>query len=630
MLTLEEIKQEIEQEKEKYTKPYVKDKGYEMCKTFIDSNSLSNGEQLLTVDMWECFKCSLYLQSNKDLSLEECERYRTIFEMTYGPMTFFRARKISTIMFLIDELENKEILYDYLREEDPIKAENKLRDIPELKISISQATKGEFQDEKYREYLRELHDLNEKVGVIPEIMKLIEKQDKALAQSLAFVIVVKQMIESKKDIDEHLIQIGGLTTRERNRAMSQFYSKIFSIKNNLEVIYGIKGFATGEEQKERETEKENQKMLRNYNKVLEALDKASQKEEIDNPRDCIRGIPNEKIKKEILLWIYNHNQPQYEQLEEEYQELSSKSINKYIAILKRYNISLHPKDVQLIMHNTPEDVEEILSTLPLGTYPKEDLISILQGTKVEIARRIKKYIDAGYLSGEKVKEHLSLYLERDPKLENMTASIEVINAQGINPRIFRGHPEFFWINNELFHKNISLLSTYNLTKSIRNIERYDFLLEESLEEKIDTWVELGFYSYLEQNLELLNHSKQRLNRLYLLKQMNIPIEDLDTLEETLENPKFIVKDDELDDYVMDYASLIQPVEIPFNQEELEAYDADKLSFQIKGSIFSVPKIKRRLASGDSMWNAMFYGKKVTEEEYQKAMSVLMPNEECKK
>jgi hypothetical protein len=282
------------------------------------------------------------------------------------------------------------------------------------------------------------------------------------------------------------------------------------------------------------------------------------------------------------------------------------------------------------MHNSPEEVEEILSTLPLGTYPKEDLISILQGTKVEIARRIKKYIDAGYLSGEKVKEHLSLYLERDPKLENMTASIEVINAQGINPRIFRGHPEFFWINNELFHKNISLLSTYNLTKSIRNIECYDFLLEDSLEEKIDTWIELGFYSYLEQNLELLNHSKQRLNRLYLLKQMNIPIEDLDTLEETLENPKFIVKDDELDDYVMDYASLIQPVEIPFKKEELDAYDADKLSFQIKGSIFSVPKIKRRLASGDSMWNAMFYGKKVTEEEYQKAMSVLMPNEECKK
>lgn len=628
MKTLEEIKQEIEEEKKKYETPYTKDEGYELCKTFLDNNKLTKGEHLLEIDEWECFKCAIYVRSKKKLSLEKCERLRNLCELTFGPIKPTRCTKLADLLFIIQDRENRDEILNYIMEEDPEKAKEMLEAIPEPDANIYKITKGILDNDLYKKYLKELHDLQEKIGSIGEIEDYIKEYGDDFAAVLAFIVVIKQMEQGKEEIEKAFQATGVLTSRERNKVYAQFFSQFYNIKNLTEIYYQIQGFVTGEEKKEQDTDKENQRMQRVYNRTLEDLEKAKEKEEISNARELIRGIPREEIKKDILEWVYNHNKAYYDKLEEELSELSSKAINKYIAILGRFGISLHPKDIQTISHNKPEEVEEILSAI--STYEKEDMILILQGTNIQIARQVKKYIDLGYITGVKVMENISLYFEGDPKLEDISTSIEIFNSQGINPKIFASQPEYFWTNNDLLNHNLMILSTYNLTKNIKNNENFDFLLEDNLEEKIDMWIELGFYSFLEQNLELLNQSRLRVRRLQLLQQMNIPVEDIDTIESVLESSKFIVNDGSLKDYIMDYASLQKPLDIPYSKEDLANMEGDKVSMRIKGVVFSLPKIKRRVEAGDSMWKAIFYGKNLTEEEYKQVMSVLTPNTDCKK
>ena len=104
--------------------------------------------------------------------------------------------------------------------------------------------------------------------------------------------------------------------------------------------------------------------------------------------------------------------------------------------------------------------------------------------------------------------------------------------------------------------------------------------------------------------------------------MNIPVEDMDTVESILESSKFIVSDEMLDDYIMDYASTQKPFDIPFNAEELENTDSDKTSISLNGTIVSLPKIKKGIREGKTMWNAIFDGLILTEEEYKQIKNVL--------
>ena len=135
-------------------------------------------------------------------------------------------------------------------------------------------------------------------------------------------------------------------------------------------------------------------------------------------------------------------------------------------------------------------------------------------------------------------------------------------------------------------------------------------------------IELGFYNYLKENIELLNYPLSRIKRIIVLQQMNLPIDNSDILNEILENSKFIVSDRELDDCIMDYASYLEEIpKLPYNPINLET---ENISVTIGDNIISVPKIKRQLKKGKTIWESIFYGTKLTEEKYNQLMRFLNP------
>ncbi len=111
--TREEIKQDIETEKAKHTTPYEKDKGYDMCKDFINHNKFSK-EHLFDIDIWECFQCYLYVKLREKFTLEECERIRTICEFAFEPLGNKECLEMIEIVLLITELKNEDEIMSYI------------------------------------------------------------------------------------------------------------------------------------------------------------------------------------------------------------------------------------------------------------------------------------------------------------------------------------------------------------------------------------------------------------------------------------------------------------------------------------------------------------------------------------
>ena len=603
MTKLDSIIDEIKIEISNNNQSYEYDKGYEMCKKFINDNSISKKSDIKSIAILACLKCLIYIYSDKRKNLDECEI------MAKGFNSIVENDGIKSIVSIINAMitisDEREEIYNEIIEyfEYSFFSGLKSYEIAYHKRKLEdpnfEANNEIYYD--FREQIKQIYKLIKKDRTILEIIKYMRKCPES-AQKIFDLLLYR-----KSQIDNNNYQIHDLPFQ--------------SIKRILD---DIDKFVLEEEANAKELAKENNKRYHMYNRAIALLDEASKKEEITNSSEIINCVQSEEIKRKILLWIDEHNEKYYQSLQNRYNELSSSDTNKCLALLSKYRIPINKQDVSVVLHNSLEDIEEIIKSLPLGELSNEHIISILKTTTKEIALKIKDFIDRGYITPRKVVEHISIYNPKDKKIEMMESSIELLKLLGINPIIFCDQPEYYWVSKELFEKNITLLGRYRLTNSIRSETNINFLLEEQLEEKIDMIIELGYYEYLKEDIEILNYNESRIKRLIVLQQANIPVEDLETIEDILESPKFVVEDGEIDEYIMDYASYEKEVEIPKIQNNPINIDSESISVSLEGNIISIPKVRRQLEEGKTIWEAIFYGTKLTEERYNQIMKSLKP------
>ena len=603
MTKLDSIIDEIKIEISNNNQSYEYDKGYEMCKKFINDNSISKKSDIKSIAILACLKCLIYIYSDKRKNLDECET------MAKGFNSIVENDGIKSIVSIINAMitisDEREEIYNEIIEyfEYSFFSGLKSYEIAYHKRKLEdpnfEANNEIYYD--FREQIKQIYKLIKKDRTILEIIKYMRKCPES-AQKIFDLLLYR-----KSQIDNNNYQIHDLPFQ--------------SIKRILD---DIDKFVLEEEANAKELAKENNKRYHMYNRAIALLDEASKKEEITNSSEIINCVQSEEIKRKILLWIDEHNEKYYQSLQNRYNELSSSDTNKCLALLSKYRIPINKQDVSVVLHNSLEDIEEIIKSLPLGELSNEHIISILKTTTKEIALKIKDFIDRGYITPRKVVEHISIYNPKDKKIEMMESSIELLKLLGINPIIFCDQPEYYWVSKELFEKNITLLGRYRLTNSIRSETNINFLLEEQLEEKIDMIIELGYYEYLKEDIEILNYNESRIKRLIVLQQANIPVEDLETIEDILESPKFVVEDGEIDEYIMDYASYEKEVEIPKIQNNPINIDSESISVSLEGNIVSIPKVRRQLEEGKTIWEAIFYGTKLTEERYNQIMRALKP------
>lgn len=633
MTTIEEIRASLEEEKEKRLKSYEMDKGYAMCRTYLDNNRMTKADHLLEIDLWECIKCLLYIRSGKQIPIETCEKISNIMRKLFDSLDYDTYRRITDSALIMCDLDdkNKETAFRYIEESNKVQSLLLLRSISEKEVGLYELTDGDYEDNDLKRLLKELRELDQKKGkgIIREFVQFIDQCGDYLSKIFSLIDACKTMQLEHDNVSQTLSQVVYLREKERRKIARDFVRKSFDEQAIVGEQNIIRTFVNEEEKKLSDSKKEEKRLQRIYKKIEECLTEAETKDEVTNIREIVKNIQSDELKRKILEWIYLKNRRVYDSLEEELERLSSNSVNHYLALLNRYNINIHPKDIPTITHHSLEVTEEIITLLPMGLFTSTDVLRILQTTTLEIARKIKEYLEKGYLTRTAIFENRDLYEEKKDKLKALETAYSTLNQVGLNPKLFSESPEILWENVDRVCKNIELLNTYHLLSSVKNAEDLTFFQEQDLVEKVDLLIELGYYSYLEEDITLLLVPKKRLKRLELLKSMNIPIEDMEELYEVLESSRFIVKEEDLENYLLDVMPYKEEFSSTITLDVLEKKSQDKVVVDLNGVTLSLPKIEREVQKGLSVSEAIFKKQRWTLEEYQKVEEALKPYQKTK-
>lgn len=630
-MTLEELLRAIDETKEEITPTYEEDPGYAMCKEFLDNNKMMRAEQLTEIDIWKCMKCLAYLITEKKLTIEECEELEETNRTLFEDLDYDTFKDVISVLYVITDLpkNKRDLVLLYIEETSKIRASLILGTINEKEVGFQEITEGDYEDSDFKRILKEVRELEQTKGSIRKIVEFIERGPEIASKLYMYVQAQKHMRGECASFEEELAE-ENFRKKIKAKMIQEFVASCYNQKNILTIYNNITRFVSAEEGKRQSASKEARRIDRNCERAKDGLIKADQEEEITNLRELVRYLPTEDLKRKALMWAQERNAEYYLSLEKKLEELSANSINLYMAILNRYHIAMDRKDIPTLLQNTPGELEEILSMIPLHALTMESQIKIIQSTNVGIAKRIRKYLDNCFITLEILGDNWDLYDQNSTKLTRFEKSVEYIQGKGINPRILYEYASILWASPEIFQRNIDTLESYNLLRALRTTDDFSFLMDPTTPTKLDLMTELGYYEYLEEDIGLINTPKQRIKRLELLKRMNIPVEDIDTLYEVLEGNDFIVKDEELDKYLIDYASLRQEKELTLTLEQLKEKATNSVSASIGGEIFSLPKIERLMKEGYRLEQAMFVGKRCDVEEYKKIQKALKPYQKTKK
>ena len=387
---------------------------------------------------------------------------------------------------------------------------------------------------------------------------------------------------------------------------------------------------------ERNNEKELQ-ALENLEQQLPLLLKENQ--EITTIKDLLNRITSKEIRLNALRIVYLHNKSIYEELFKEYKKLSANKKSKYKRLLNDYDINVKEETISYIMLNSLEDVKTILSTLTkLGITNPNTLLNTLTRTNLNTINNILTQINKGIISKELVINNPSLLCFTSIEYKNFTENLNYLQEKNLNPHYFRSNQSLLLENSKTIKASFEILENYDLLLSLKTGIDCSFLINEDLELGIDLLLELGYESFLEENLSLLNY-QNNFKRLLVLKSLNIPVTSLEELENVLKTDKFLIPDYKIDDYIYN-ATSYNPKEIESENDItqidiLEDFSNTKRTYLIGGILISKNKFKRNFTTTnntniDSIFYSIIKDSYLSDEEVSSIRNVLYPLKKIKK
>ena len=132
--------------------------------------------------------------------------------------------------------------------------------------------------------------------------------------------------------------------------------------------------------------------------------------------------------------------------------------------------------------------------------------------------------------------------------EHLMVNMKMFKELSFNPNNLFDNQEIFITEPKLIAQSISILKQYKFTKGFKKNVDYSFLTLPNLMSILDQMLELGLEKFLEEDLSILNHYR-RLNRIRIVRELNIPIDSKEELIELLTTDKFIVSDELIPNYL---------------------------------------------------------------------------------
>ena len=244
-------------------------------------------------------------------------------------------------------------------------------------------------------------------------------------------------------------------------------------------------------------------------------------------------------------------------------------------------------------------------------------VEILKHTSLDKFMRIKNLVDCGYISAKYLNNNEKFMWDESNLLDIYEENISYLDKFNLNPGMFINITDVIIYSFDIFSNNLKILNDYGLLKYLKNVDNLSFLRDINLVSKIDKFLELGYESFLENDLGILNLSN--LKRLDILNSFNMPITDISTMYKVLSDQKFIIDDSKIDEYLPNVVELSEKKNIASN---LSDFRNTNRVYSIGDSLFSINKINRLLESGNSLYDSLFMNRKFSEEEYDNILKAL--------
>ena len=433
-----------------------------------------------------------------------------------------------------------------------------------------------------------LFELSENDGCnVAELFNLYCQVEEPFDNAMCMVHDMKALRDDYDNFNQAL-EIYGPNSKERKFLVQSFKDDfdLTEISKEFRYMRGYYEYISKEFSCKKKTAN---KELGLYRTLEQKIVQVIQREEITDARKLISKIPDEEVRLKVLQLVYEHNKEYYEQLLAEYNELSQNSTIHYQRLLKENDIEI---DAQTIMQNSVQNVKDMIAKLKsVGITNTKVIGEILQITDIETFNQVISFFVNNTLTS-KITDITPMLFDKDSdEYKNLLVNTKMLKEQGINPRNFEETQIIFISDPSIVQRNIEFLKAYSFDKSIIKGIDYKFLLNENLLEVLDLFIELGLESFLEEDLSILNYYKN-INRIRVMKELNIPITSLDELKEILTTDQFLLSDED----IMKYVEQIDPTsikmdDIPDEIPRLKQFESTR-TYNINGVILSKNRVQR--------------------------------------
>ena len=624
-MTIEQLRELIKERIQQIEKPYQRDRYYERCKEYVVHNKFTKIEEFLDVDIHELVRLYLLINNRDTMSEDECNELLDSIIHYFDQLSFENTSNVIGIINYIVECGYAESIVECIKEPDEKRLQSLLLqlDYEGLSKTVSDELSTEEKIKRFKELLYNLRFLQKDLDIVSIIKYYNEFNDTALRGVLELLEVRKKLEKDHASMEEAMQAYSTtFTSKTMRKAAKDYYKTVYCTRGILATHQQIMNYVNREEQKESKYNRDIQREKAGYQTAISLLETALLQPEITNARTIIKSVRSEELKKAFLEIIYQHNKKYYQQLEDRLNELKKNSINGYIARLKQASIIVNTNDAKMMMQHSMDELEEIFQIVRSLPLLDDEIKYILKTSNIQKIRQIKEYVDKGYMTPNFVCSNIKLWKKTNQGLNRIEVFYQTIQKWNLNPQLFCNSYEVLLDINHCVLQNMTLLEQYGFIKYLKNTNNLNFIANPQMIEKIDQMIEFGAVSFLMENMELIN--SDHIDRLSLLRQMHFEIDSQEELQEILFSKRFMIPDTDINQYISDESPKKSLKVLP---SQLEEYRQDKYTYNIGDVLVSTKKVERLQSKGVELFQAIFHGLKVSEEELEKMLILLGKQEQ---
>ena len=559
--------------------------------SFYKNNLFGGIDGMLTMDLTDF--ATAYIMSYVDNeNREEAFNYLKKSVDSISGILNSSEEELDDIINICDQISERGLIQEV---RDLFADPNKRRS----KIKLKNMLSGKMVSENDLEYLL---DLSEKPNCnVAELFNLYFQVEGPFVNALCIIHDMRSLRDDYDNFNQAL-EIYGPKSKERKYLVQSFKDDYDITEVSLE----FRRMRTEYEQRSKDfaTRRKNANKEHGIYQALEQkIVQAIQKDEITDAKKIISKINDDEIRLKVLHLIYEHNKDYYEKLLAEYNELSQNSTIHYQRLLKENNIEI---DAQTIMQNSVQTVTDMISKMKsVGITDPKIIGKILQMTDINTFERVISLFSNHTITYKIASLNPLIFNKDSDEYKNLIVNTKMFKEQGINPRNFEESQFIFIEEPTIVQRNIEFIKTYSFDKSINKGLDYHFLLNEHLLEIMDMMIELGLESFIEEDLSILNYY-QNINRIRVIRELNIPITSLEQLKEILTTETFLLADED----IMQYVEQINPSSIKIDDitddiTRLNQYETTR-TYNVNGVVLSKNRIKRNYHDSDDIENKTLY------------------------